>query len=97
MKERRKLYGISVAFALMIVVVLVLSFSLKTNAKENNKKDKVYTSILIEKGDSLWSIASENHPSSVAIKDYINDLKSINGISSDDIHEGNYITIYYFS
>lgn len=95
--NNKKIYFISGFFATLIVI-FVLSFSLKTNAKENKEPDtKIYTSIIIEEGDSLWSIAEDNRPDDVSVRKYINQIKKINRLNKDEIHTGNYITIYYYA
>ena len=84
----------------MLILILVFSFTLKTNAKENKKNNKVkcYSSILIEDGDTLWSFAEEYKPSdSISTKSYIKEIKAINSLSSDTIHSGNYIIVYYYN
>lgn len=97
--KKKSLYSIG-AILVVLVSVLILSNTLKTNAKENNNSDreKFYTSILIEEGDSLWSIAEEHRPDkSISIKKYISELKLMNNMESDVIHAGNYLTIYYYN
>jgi cell division protein YceG involved in septum cleavage len=77
---------------------MIFSITLKTDAKENNgSREKYYTSVLIEEGDSLWSIAEKYKPDeSISVKKYIKDLKRMNNMESDIIHSGNYLTIYYY-
>lgn len=92
----RKLYVIPFLFAALIAI-FVLSFSLKTNAKENQEAStKLYASLMIEEGDSLWSIAEANKPDDVSVHEYIKHIKKINQLSTDDIHAGNFLTIYYY-
>jgi LysM repeat protein len=60
--------------------------------------DKYYTSVEIQKGDSLWSIAGtylEN--SGMTTAQYVKELKNINGLKEDTIHSGQYLTVMYFS
>ncbi len=55
--------------------------------------EKYYTSIEIQKGDSLWSIAGtylEN--SGMTTAQYVKELKNINGL-----HSGQYLTVVYFA
>lgn len=96
--SKRNCFSIYIVFA-VLVGVMILSITLKTDAKENNNdKVKYYTSILIEEGDSLWSIAEEYKPDeSISVKKYIKDLKKMNNMDSDTIHAGNYLTIYYYN
>ena len=58
--------------------------------------DKVYTSVRVNSGDSLWSIAAEYCEDAEDIDDYIDELKQINGIENvRGLKAGNYLTVYY--
>ncbi|ADL04588.1 LysM peptidoglycan-binding domain-containing protein [Lacrimispora saccharolytica] len=60
--------------------------------------EKYYTSIEIQKGDSLWSIAAtylEN--SGMTTAQYVKELKNMNGLKEDTIHSGQYLTVMYFA
>ena len=86
-----------ITLMILVVSIVIVAFSTKTNAKEYNQtREKYYTSIKITSGDTLWSIAEENRPATVSTTKYIKDLKIMNNLTSDTIHEGNYLTIYYF-
>lgn len=54
-----------------------------------------YESVLICRGDTLWSIAKERleEPTNAEIQNYIDEIVSINNMSSSQIHTGNYILI----
>lgn len=94
--NNKKLYCISGLFAALIII-FVLSFSLKTNAKEyKTVNTKIYTSIMIEEGDSLWSIAKENKPEDISVNEYINHIMKINQLKNNEIHAGSFLTIYYY-
>lgn len=59
--------------------------------------EKYYTSIEIQKGDSLWSIAGKyGENSGLTTSQYIKELKNINGLKEDTIHSGHYLTVMYF-
>lgn len=59
--------------------------------------EKYYTSIQIEKGDSLWSIAARyGNNSGLTTAQYVAELKSMNRLKDDLIHSGQYLTIMYF-
>lgn len=65
-------------------------------ALEQAAIDKYYTSIEIQQGDSLWSIAgkySEN--SGMTVAQYVKELKNMNGLKEDIIHSGHYLTVMY--
>lgn len=57
---------------------------------------KYYTSIQIQEGDSLWSIAGQYASSCGMEKNvYVTELKAINGLKKDTIHAGQYLTVFY--
>ncbi len=95
-KKRIWIAGIA---ALVIILLLTLSFFTKTvTAQRNNERVKLVTSVEIKKGDTLWSIASEYISDEYdSVKDYIKEIKKSNGMSSDEIHTGNYIVIPYYA
>lgn len=71
-----------------------------TNPKELEKAsfNKYYTSIKIEEGDTLWSIEKRYNIGKISkSKEYIQDLKNINGLKSDTIHSGQYLIVAYYS
>lgn len=89
-----------VVFLAVLAVVSILSSRMILAGSESGGADqKYYTSIEIEEGDTLWSIASEymspDHYDS--INDYIVEIKEMNGISSDTIHSGNHLIVSYYS
>lgn len=58
---------------------------------------RYYTSIYIQEGDSLWSIASRfRENSQMTIREYIDELKSMNGLQQETIYKGQYLTVVYF-
>ncbi|MCR5546395.1 MAG: LysM peptidoglycan-binding domain-containing protein [Lachnospiraceae bacterium] len=81
-----------IAVGVVLLCVLCSSF-----VDAHNDREKYYTSVLVEPGDTLWSLANEygseeyrdNH-------DYIKEVKQINHITCDDIHEGSYILVPYY-
>ena len=60
-------------------------------------QEKIYTSVAIDSGDTLWSIASEYCEDTANIQDYIEDLKQMNGIANEKgLIAGGYLTVYYY-
>lgn len=60
-------------------------------------RTKYYTSIPIQAGDTLWSIAQIYRTDEYAsIQEYINELKFINNLTGDLIQQGNNLTIAYY-
>ena len=51
---------------------------------------------MLQEGDTLWGIAEEYMDESYSsIEEYIIELKKINNLDSDEIHEGSYLMIAY--
>lgn len=58
---------------------------------------RCYKSIIIEPGDTLWGIASEFKDAHYdSTQEYIDELMEINGLSSDKIHAGRFLTVSYY-
>ncbi len=59
--------------------------------------EKQYVSVRVEKGDTIYDIASEHMNGGYAdINDYVDEIVSVNGLSSETIHTGEYITVPYY-
>lgn len=73
---------------------------LNAHAEEKNQTElaRYFTSIQIQKGDSLWDIARRySEGSGYSVQEYIEELKRMNGLQYDDIHSGEYLTVVYFA
>ena len=85
-------------FLVIFISVSLLGRSLDhVMAKESPVScNRYYKSILIESGDSLWSIAQEYHNGFMTVEEYMSELRSMNRLCSDTIHTGQYLTVVYF-
>lgn len=93
-----KKYLISLSLAILLSSCLLVYFLVNVSIKEMERKvmDKYYTSIQIENGDSLWSIAGEYRENSgMTTAQYVEELKNMNGLKEDTIHRGQYLTVMY--
>jgi len=90
-------------FMLVLFVMVLSCFFGKTLVMASEEETQVvyeryYTDIEIKKGDSLWSIAKTyNQNSGMEIREYIREVKQMNGMVSDDIEAGDSLTIVYFA
>lgn len=58
---------------------------------------RYYKSILIEPGDTLWEIALEFKDARYgSTQEYVDELMEINGLTSDRIHAGRFLTVSYY-
>lgn len=84
--------------ALAVVLLVVSGLLIKaTTTKAAGNRVRTISSVKIEKNDSLWSIASEYYTDDFrSIQDMIDEIKQINGLTSDTIKAGNYIVVPYY-
>lgn len=101
--QRRQHILIFTAVTLFLLIACVLigsNFIGSSNTQANNTKEiyKYYTSIEVQEGDSLWSIADRyitaDYPDREA---YMQELVALNNLSDTTIHSGSYLTIPYYS
>lgn len=90
-----------VIFGVMVIAIFIITFCIITSTVAasgyDQKREKLVTSVLIEEGDSLWSIADEYYTNECkSIKKYINEIKRSNGIFSDEIYAGQCIIVPYY-
>mgnify|MGYP001052396244 CR=1 FL=1 len=95
--RKNTIYGIII----ITLFIFASGFFITTSmAKEEMSTPtyKYYTSIKIDNGDTLWSIAEKYISNEYeSIYDYIRELKQMNNLSSDNIIAGQNITVAYYS
>ncbi len=92
----RKIIMVGITF-MLILFFLLLIHPQNVNAADNNEsyKYKYFGAYTVMDGDSLWDIASEY--SEGDYKDYIEEVKNINNLTSDHIYAGEMLIIPYYS
>ena len=94
-REQRNVYRRKKALrkkVLMVGVLVMLITFLTCNmilvfAKSTEDDSIMYSTVVVEEGDTLWSIAKENFPESDP-RDIIQDIRDINGIDTHTIYAG---------
>lgn len=87
-------------FAIVIGGTLLGSVIISSSRLEASQQPsfKYYTSIEIQPGDTLWSIAAAYmSPEYDSVQDYIDEVKELNQLGPDHIHAGQYLTVPYYS
>lgn len=97
--RRHRLALILSLFMIITVSFLLISFSTEANDMEHQPSYKYYKSVEIAKGDTLWSIASDNFDSAHYrdINEYVSEVKKLNTLSSDEIVAGRYVIVPYYA
>lgn len=100
-KLQQSIIVIILTIAVILSCVLIGSSILDTGSSKAADEENVYkyyTSIQIEPGDSLWGIASKYISEEYdSMQEYVNEIKSINGLGDDEIHSGQFLIIPYYS
>jgi len=92
-----KMTRIIVPVLAIMILSMVVFFQILGEAQCHTDKEQHVTSVYIEKGDSLWSIASKYYTSECgSMKTYIQEIYTTNNLTSESIHEGNYLLIPYY-
>lgn len=92
---------IAIAGILIISLAIILGTSIRAFASSHNEKKQIYkyyTSVEVESGDTLWSLA-DNYIAQYNIDktDYISEVCSLNQLQDGQIHAGQHIIVAYYS
>ncbi len=100
-KEIRRMF-ILMGIAVVLVMFFTLSYHVLLTHANTGLEDvfyKYYTSVQIEPGDTLWSLADKyadcEHYASQ--EQYITEVMNMNHLTGEDICAGNYLIIPYYS
>lgn len=81
--------------SVIVIACTFITFSVKGSTEQ---KQKLFTTLKIEQGDSLWSIAEEYYTTEYSdYNEYIDEIKSINNMKDDTLKKGSYIVVPYYS
>ena len=103
-KRRRVIKAIESVFVVAVILTCVSFAGLKISAISINAKgsdtdsfEKRYKSVMVEQDDCLWNIADRYM--SVGYTDkrsYVDEVRTLNNINSDEVHYGEYICVPYY-
>ena len=90
---------ITLGAVLVIALIIVIAGNSVASAQSSTpEKTKMYMSIDIKDGDTLWDIAKEyTFGTDVTVEEYIDEICRINEINQDQICSGDYIVVSYYS
>lgn len=81
----------------LTIALCILFSEIYTYANDQSQYEKQYMSLLINEGDTLWSIADTyNYSMMLSKEEYIDEVCRLNNISKNYIHSGKYIIIPYY-
>lgn len=93
-----------VFFVLIILLVVFYMFVnldnrnvVKENTSTEIEREKIISSICIEKNSTLWDIATEYYTEEYKNMDeLIEEIKISNGMTTDTIHAGHYLIVPHY-
>ncbi len=95
---RMRIAAMLTAACIFIIALSVSTIFSRAQARSTEISCKYFTSIQIQPGDTLYSIASryaDGHYESVY--DYMKEVCLTNHLTDDSLHAGDYLVIPYFS
>ncbi|WP_167956583.1 cell division suppressor protein YneA [Anaerosporobacter faecicola] len=98
-KEMNRNTAIISVLTVVVLVCALIGFLTDHSiaSASDSRSEKYVKSIQIVKGDTLWGIAEENITSHYrSIEDYIDEIMECNALTSDVIHEGQYLIVPYY-
>ncbi len=93
---KRALYSGLTIFMVAVCTLLFAHNSL--HAESNDTHKKYYTTIEVQKGDTLWDISKRYMTEEYSdIQDYMQEVQNINHIDGNHITAGCYLTVPYYA
>ncbi len=87
----RALFGVCVVTIVILLSLLFTSAPRITFAQ--GESVRVYNSVMIEEGDTLWDIAVRYAVPGQNVGTFVTEIKEVNGLKTDRIYSGNYLII----
>ena len=81
------------------LIALLIFITIHAFAYSNSKPlNKYYTSVRVERGDTVWSLADEyNEGSEISKREYVDEICQLNSLNDGKITAGEYIVVSYYS
>ena len=100
-KKRQKRTRSKIYLAALLLFVsfsfYLMVFGVVGAKAQSDVKQKYYTSITVQPGDSLWEIAETYAPEYGDIRDYVRQLKVLNGLNhSENLLPGQSLLVIYY-
>lgn len=104
-KRRSSIRSTSIAALICIAMIIASLSAIIVEAADRpdtcvvpaSSDVRYYTSICIEKDDTLLSIARTHAPEGMDINSYVTDIRQLNNLHNDNITAGNNLIIYYYA
>jgi hypothetical protein len=78
------------AAVIVLICVLVLNFAFQSTLDRVEWSEDLY---IVDRGDSLWSISGEYCPDNVDRREWIDEIRALNGMVGSSVYPGQALTI----
>ena len=78
---------------MLILFILVISFSCVAMGSTRKKEEVIYEVVEIKEGDTLWDIACVYKSEGVSTKKYVAQIQDFNGMKTDKIIAGQSVIV----
>lgn len=96
-KAQKRLIAILIFITISAAILLGSSIHAFASSKSESL-NKYYTSIRVEKGDTVWSLADKyNMGTDVTKQDYVDEVCQLNSLNDGKLTAGQYIVVVYYS
>ena len=97
-RRERRILALVVIMVIAIAILLGTGINAFASSKESLEYHKYYTSIQVESGETLWSIADQYMTGCDMDKQsYIDEVCQLNHLSDGRIHSGDSVIVAYYS
>ena len=95
--NRKRVLIYAAVLAAGILMILLLGSGITAASAKQEKKEVYYTSVRVEAGDTLWSLAEKYVPEYEKVGDYVETLRQLNRIRREDrLIPGQILVIAYY-
>ncbi len=97
-RYQRKLISWIVMAFIAFGIILFGSIHIFASATDSRPFNKYYTSVRVQDGDTVWSIADRYiDGASIDKRDYVDEVCRLNNLTDGQINSGDYIVVSYYS
>lgn len=100
MRKSSTIYGLTIKIiiaAFTVIILLGIIRNVKASALPGPAGQLTCTSVRVEQGDTLWSIAREYYTDDYdSFEEYIDVIKKTNNMTTDRLYKGCYIIVPHY-
>lgn len=99
--QRRIVFLLAVCILIIVLMIFCSVSAVQANEEQSHLQEetyKYYTSVYVDRDDTLWGIASEYMTDEYTdIYEYMDEVKTINHLTDDHLQYGTVICVPYYS